>query len=446
MHCIFRIAISTQAGGRPGLRCLTAAACLVVGLTLALAGLAAAADWPGWRGASGDDTTTEASGWPRDGWPGDPVWTAEAGQGATSPIVASGVVYVMGWENETDTVRGLNAADGTELWRQSYPCPGLPRFHRGDESYYHGVTPTPAYDAATGCLFTLSTDGDLCCWDTAAGGQSLWRMNLHDTYQVPARPAVHGGHADHGYTTAPLIYGDWVLVEVGAPEGNLMAFDKRTGTRAWVSQCKDARGQTGGASLITVGGIPCVAVLTISNLVVVRLDRGQEGVTLASYPFETQVGQNTVTPAVAGDIVLLSSGLDMEKTVCLRVAMDGITQLWESRAATRVCCPIVHAGRVYMAYNRLMCLDLATGEIKWMEGGFGEDASCLLTSDEKLVIFGNRKLTLVDIAGTAADRYTELAQKADIGAHYSWPHITLADGRLYVKDDKGKLLCYSLTR
>lgn len=416
--------------------------CLALVTVLLMATLAAGADWPCWRGPAGNDTTTEASGWPRQDWPGDPAWTQDVGEGASSPIVAGGRVYVMGWQGGNDSVYSLDAATGKELWRQSYPCPEYPRFHRGDETWYHGVTPTPAYDATTGYLFTLSTDGDLCCWNDKAGGKSVWRMNLHDTYHVPARPEVHGGHADHGYTTAPLVLGKWLIVEVGAPDGNLMAFDKLTGHRVWVSQCQDARGQTGGASPMTVSGIPCVAVFTISHLVVVRTDRGHEGETLASYPFETQVGQNTVTPAVDGDLVILSSGLDMDKTVCLRVTLGGITKLWEGSAATRVCVPIITRGRVYFAYGTLKCVDLATGETKWGGGMFGEDASCLLTRDDKLIVFGNRKLALVDIAGTAADSYHELALKTGVGAPRSWPHVTLAEGRLFAKDDSGKLLCF----
>ena len=409
---------------------------------LLVARLAVAADWPCLRGPAGNDTTSEASGWPMPNWPGDPVWTQEVGEGATSPIVAGGRLYVMGWQAGKDSVYALDAATGTEIWRQSYPCPEYTRFHSGDEGWYHGVSSTPAYDAATGLLFSLSTHGDLCCWDAKAGGKSVWHMNLHDTYSVPARPAVGGGHADHGYTTSPLVFGKVLLVEVGAPEGNLMAFDKRTGARLWVSQCKDATGQTGGVTPITIRGIPCVAVFTISNLVVVRTDRGHEGETLASYHFETQNGQNTVTPAVAGDKVLLSSGLDMEKTVCLQVGLGGIVKLWEGKATTRVCCPIVIRGRVFMVYEALKCVDFATGATKWTAGTFGEDASLLLTGDDKLIVFGKRKLALVDVAGTSADAYHQLALRANVASAHSWPHVTLAAGRLYAKDDNGKLLCF----
>jgi hypothetical protein len=99
-----------------------------------------------------------------------------------------------------------------------------------------------------------------------------------------------------------------------------------------------------------------------------------------------------------------------------------------------------------MAYGTLKCVDLATGETKWSEGSFGEDGSCLLTRDDKLIVFGNRRLALVDIAGKAADAYHELAVKMNVGAAHSWPHVTLAAGRLFAKDDDGKLLCFVVSK
>ena len=51
-----------------------------------------------------------------------------------------------------------------------------------------------------------------------------------------------------------------------------------------------------------------------------------------------------------------------------------------------------------------------------------------------------------DIAGKAADAYHQLALKANVGAGHSWPHVVLAAGRLFVKDDNGKLLCFVVSK
>jgi outer membrane protein assembly factor BamB len=349
----------------------------------------------------------------------------------------------MGWQGGSDSVFGLDAKTGQELWRQSYKCPEYGRFHTGDEGAYHGVLPTPSYDAATGYLYSLSVDGDLCCWDTRSGGKRVWRMNLYDTYKVPQRPNTGGELRDYGYTSAPLVLGDWLIVEVGATEGNLMAFNKRTGARQWVSQCKDPAGHTGGPAPITVNGISCVAVLTIRELVIVRTDRGHEGETACAYDWLQQFAANVPSPTVEGDEVLLTSGLNISRTVCIRMALGGATEVWESRAFSRACSPVVSRGCVYLAYGPLKCLDLATGETKWTGSSFGDDGSCLATGDGKLIVYGNRKLALVDIADSAAV-YRELALKPGVGSGRCWPHPVLADGRLCVKDDMGKLYCFAV--
>ena len=120
-----------------------------------------AADWPHWRGLQRNDITSESSGWDQGAWPlKAPAWTKIVGRGGTSPIVAEGRLYTMGWADGSDTVYCLDAATGRELWRQSYPCPQYGRRHKGDTGSYDGPSSTPSYDAASAYLYTLSTDGD----------------------------------------------------------------------------------------------------------------------------------------------------------------------------------------------------------------------------------------------------------------------------------------------
>jgi len=85
-------------------------------------------------------------------------------------------------------------------------------------------------------LQTRSPDGALCAWNTAQRGERVWALNLHKDYKVAQRPRVgSSGHRDYGFTTSPFVRDDWLLVEVGAAEGTVIAFDKRTGKEAWRS-------------------------------------------------------------------------------------------------------------------------------------------------------------------------------------------------------------------
>jgi outer membrane protein assembly factor BamB len=387
------------------------------------------------------------SGW-RDGqWRlTGPIWQADVGLGATSPIVARGRLYVMGWNEGQDTLQCLDAATGKQQWQSSYPCPPYSRFAVADQGFYKGPSATPTYDLATDRLYTLSTDGDLICWDVRSQGTVRWRRSLHEICQTSQRPDVGGGIRDYGCTTSPLLHGDWVIVEAGGADGNLVAFDKQSGEVRWRSQCADPAGHTGGLTPLTVGNIPCVAVLTLRNVVAVRLDPGQVGKTLATFPWQTNYGNNIPTPASQGNCLVVTSGQNQSHTMRLEVTPQGIRPLWESPKQASVCSPVIYHGRVYLVRGEVQCLDYESGKALWSGGLFGDDSSCVVTCDSRLVVFGNRKLALVDTAGRSPDQYHELALRPDIGRAYSWPHVAVAGGRLYAKDSPGHLYCFQVGR
>ncbi len=123
---------------------------------------------------------------------------------------------------------------------------------------------------------------------------------------------------------------DWVIVEVGAKGGCLTAFDKRTGERRWASEYGGPAGHTGGLVPITVERVPCVAVLTLNDLLVARLDKGNEGkYSVAAYPWKSAWANNVLTPAGQGDCVLISSR-HTHKSICKgKITLRGAQRLWE---------------------------------------------------------------------------------------------------------------------
>lgn len=412
----------------------------MTGLLLALAALSQ--DWPHWRGPGRSDVVAESSGWGTADWSlKEAAWSKNVGEGSTSPLVVQGRLYVMGWAQGRDSVRCLEAATGKELWKTDYPCPPHGRNHMGDEKFYSGPTATPEFDLTTGRLYTLSADGDLQCWDGGTGKRH-WGLNLYDAYQVPRRPFVGAEQRDYGYITAPLIHGDRVLVQVGAKEGCVMAFDKLSGKRAWVSECTDFAGHTGGLAPMTVQGVPCVAMMTLTNLVVFRLDPGKEGRTVATYPWTTDFGNNVAGPAVFEDSVLITSEYN-HKSICrLKITLDGATKVWESPYSSKACTPLIAKGRVYWAWKRLHCLDLATGAPKWEGGDYGDAGSCIATGDGRILVWGGSgRFSLVE---SASDTFQELIRVGRVLPAVSWPHVVFAGGRLYCKDRDGNLKMFAV--
>ncbi len=408
------------------------------------------ADWDHWRGPTRNDVSAEPSGWDGKTWIKNELWNAAVGEGSSSPLVVGNQVYLTGWSDDHDTLYCLDADSGSEVWRQTYKSPRYGRVAVGDQALYSGACSTPEYDSQTGLLFTLGVDGDLNAWDTRNRGQRAWTLNLYDRYDAPRRPEVaerKKTQRDYGYTSSPLAIGDQLIVEVGGKSGNLVSFDKRDGRELWHSENSDEAGHTGGPVPITVEEVACLAVLTLRNLVVTRIDGQNAGKLVAVYPWTTDFGNNIATAAVSGDSVIVTSAYNHSAICRLKITLAGATKVWETKGiASGVCSPIIHDGRVYWAWRGVHCIDFETGAELWTGGKVGSQGSCILTSDDRLIVYANHgDLTLVDSAKRSPSKYTELAARTVLSKTDAWPHVVLASGRLLCRDRAGSVRCLAVS-
>src|SRR5262249_18286369 len=90
--------------------------------------------------------------------------------------------------------------------------------------YGNGPRCTPTIH--DGRVYALGAVGHLHCLD-AASGEVIWK---HDCVSEFAAK-----YPMWGLACSPLIDGDRVLVQVGAKDGPIMAFDRKTGAVAWKS-------------------------------------------------------------------------------------------------------------------------------------------------------------------------------------------------------------------
>lgn len=400
------------------------------------------ADWLHWRGPHQNGILTDTC----SDLPSREAWHIEAGAGGSTPLVVKETAYVIGWAKGRDTLCALSTSDGHVLWQQSYASPRWARFAKGDQSLYSGTTASPAYDAETRLLFTLGVDGDLHAWDTTKQGEQHWHLNLYDQFKMGQRPKpTRTGHRDYGFTTAPLIYENTLIVEVGSEtDGNLMGFDKRTGKRLWTSRNRDLAGHTGGPVFLRVEGVPCVAVLTLYGLHVARLDGGHEGETVATYEWKTDYANSIASPAVSGASVLITSAYNNKAMHRVDISLaNGATKKWEQRVASKICTPLIHEGFVYWVSGQRVCLNFATGEKLWAEGSYGDAGSMILAKDTLLGFADKGTLFLAD----ADPRTGQQVRKEQRGYFRTevWPHLVLSDGRLLLKDRAGLLRCFDLS-
>jgi hypothetical protein len=131
----------------------------------------------------------------------------------------------------------------------------------------------------------------------------------------------------------------------------------------------------------------------------------------------------------------------------LKITLQGAEKLWETENPSGVCSPVVHKGKIYWAWRGVHCVDLDTGKEIWLGGNVGECGSCIVTKDDRLIVWADQgDLVLAETAERSPAKYTELAMKRRLFGTDVWPHVVLAEGRLFVKDREGNLACFALAK
>ncbi|KKN68586.1 hypothetical protein LCGC14_0450170 [marine sediment metagenome] len=124
----------------------------------------------------------------------------------------------------------------------------------------------------------------------------------------------------------------------------------------------------------------------------------------------------------------------------IRITPGDHVRKWQTGHHALVSTPVVHAGRAYVIFRKLQCVDMAGGKLLWRGGDFGH-GSCLVTGDGKLIVFGNGKLVLID---PAAGKYSQLSRVSGIVDGTCYPQVALSDGVIACKDRAGTLVCLSV--
>ena len=400
---------------------------LILGaVVLGLAGGLQGEDWPIFRGPAHNGISSEKN-W-LGAWPGGQpktLWKKKVGTGYSSMSVAGGRVFTLGNASNTDTLYCFDAATGNETWKLSYP-------QKLERKYYDGG-PSETPTVAGGRVYSLSKQGDVYCLD-AASGREIWHTNVKAVYGLT--------EPEWGFGGSPLVEGNVVFLNAGT-RGT--ALDAATGGKVWSTGSE----VTGYSSVVPVthSGKPALAMMTAKALVVVDPRTGSE---LGRYPWETQYDVNAPDPIVAGGDLVLTSGYKFQEksgtgasTVLVRSTAGGFQKVWQSRdLASQLSTPVLINGYLYGISGNgdepspLRCVDVRTGELKWSSPP--APMGNLTAADGKLIwVAGNGELI---VAAANPGSYQELA-RAQISAGKVWSAPVLANGRLYVRNNKGDITC-----
>jgi outer membrane protein assembly factor BamB len=392
----------------------------ILPLLLLLLAAAAAAEWPQWRGPNRDGN---AAGAARSAWPETlrQRWRIEVGEGHSSPVFGGGRICTFARRAGKEEVSAIDPTGGKVLWRQSYDAP----YTMNPAARAHGEGPKSTPVLGGGRLCTFGISGILACWDGATGKQ-LWRKEFNRQYKSTS-PL-------YGTAMSPVIDGGLLILHAGGHDsGALTALDAATGAEKWRW---DGDGPGYGSPVIaTLGGVKQVITQSQDNVIAVDAASGK---LLWQIPLKTPYTQNSVTPLVAGGVVVLS-GLEYGIAAVRPVRKgDAWTpeRLWQaSDVSLYMNSPVLHGTMLYGFSHRnrgqLFALDLNSGKVLWRgEPRQGENAALLLAGEHLLALQTDGSLTVF----RATVKGLEQVRRYEVASSATWAHPVPVPGGILVKD------------
>lgn len=391
---------------------------MAVLLSFGVARFVQAGDWPQYHGPNRDRISNE-TGWLTQ-WKGDGpqiIWRARLGVGYTSFSIVDGKTYVSGYDKTKgeDNIFCFDAKTGDQIWKYAYKCELIDNLNEGGP----GGTPT----LYKGKVFTVSKEGHFNCLD-AKTGDVVWKKDLKTDLGVKT--------PTWGFATSPLVIDDIIYVDAGV----IAAYKLAGGDPIWKS--KNYGPAYSSPVLFPFEGKTYLVAFPKLGMVVVDINDGKE---FSTYAWDTDYGINAATPIVDGNKVFIASGYNMGG-VMLEIQKDGTAKkLWESKnMRNQMNASVLYKGYLYgFDESQLKCLDAATGELKWSDGGLGKGS--LMIADGKLVILGG-KGELV-IADASPEGLKSSGRKQILGGT-CWSCPVLSNGMLYARNACGDMVALDM--
>ncbi|HZT83405.1 MAG TPA: PQQ-binding-like beta-propeller repeat protein [Gemmataceae bacterium] len=408
---------------------------------LAAALPAFAADWPQWRGPDRTDVSKETGllkTWP-DGGP-KLLWTyRDAGVGYSGPAVVGDRLYSLGADDKEEFVFCLDTKTGKKLWQTAF----TQRFRNG---YGDGPRGTPTVDGDL--LYAIGGTGDLVCLNRTSG-ERQWLVGLKKEL---------GGQmmSGWGYTESPLIDGDKVVCTPGGSKGAVAAFNKKTGELLWRS--KEFTDPAAYSSLMigNGGGIKQYVQMTGQSVAGVDASNGK---LLWRYPRRGPTAA-IPTPIVSGDYVYATSGYGAGCNLVKLVPTDSrlkAEEVYASKSMTNHHGGVIKVGEHVYGYSdnggKWICQDFKTGRVVWptknvppVKLGKGS----ITYADGQFYLYAERDGTCLLVEMTPDGwrengRFTIPEQtKVERQRGHIWTHPTVANGRLYLRD-QDLIFCFDIS-
>lgn len=421
-------------------------------------------DWKSFLGPTHDGMSTETKLLHNFGKGGPTlVWEMRKGTGYSSPAIAGDRLIYFHRSGDREIVVALHPETGGKYWEFSYPTQFEDRY-----GYNNGPRASPVIDGDR--VYTYGAEGKLHCL-RLENGQVVWKRDLLAEYKV--------SQDFFGTATTPLIEGDLLIINVGAPGGpTVVGLNKNTGKQAWgagkewgPSYASPVPATVNGKRRIFVfaGGEskpPSGGLLSIDP---------SNGAVDFSYPWRSRSYEsvNAASPVVAGSQVFVSASYKTGGSLLNILPDMKYSVAWTSQEiGTHFNTAIQKDGYLYAFDGRnepdasLVCIEMKTGKVMWRVNPEW-DETLNIDGVERKQRLGTYRGTLLYVDGLflclgelghllwldlTPQGYKEVSRAWLFAARETWSLPVLSHGLLYVSQHgrdvmrrtPPRLLCYDL--
>lgn len=354
--------------------------------------------WLGWRGPYQNGTSKE-TGLPGQLKTEEALWTVDF-PGASTPVVADGKLYIMGYLGEgpelQEGVACFDAETGKKLWEHKFSD------FLSDIIYTRYATSSPTIDAETGNVYIQGTQGIIAAF--TADGKELWKHSMMEDYGRLTFP--------NGRTASPVVDGDLLITRgitanwgAHGPGGDrFYAFDKVTGELVWSSSPADRPkdnsyslpyfGFLDGRRVLYAtagdGSVVCVNARTGEPIWRVPLGKAGINATVLVHNDDKLVAIYG-TPYEPGQMVAIKIPhvYPTNAATAPIVVQRSQVELWSVDISTSTSSPILVGDKIYVVAEKgdLCAVDVNTGKELWkVKLGIEQRNSCPLFADGKLYV------------------------------------------------------------
>lgn len=327
---------------------------------------ASAADWPRFRGPTGDGAVVGSTAPLRWSEKENLVWRTELpGPGASSPIVSGDRVFLTSYSGYGVDAKDpgdmanlkrhaicLSRRDGRILWQQEVKTTLPDKPYQGQYITMHGYASSSAV-----------TDGKSVYFFFGNAGVHAFTMDGHKLWEASVGTNAH----DWGAGSSPVLYGDLLIVNAAQESNQLLALDSRTGKTVWSVKGFPASWNT--PAIVTVDGHDELVVNTAGKLRAFDPKTGNElwfcqGIKAA------ELCPSVVTHAGVIYVIGSPNGQAMAVRAGGKGDVTATHVVWQISKGSNVGSPVYNDGYLYFVNDsrgKALCVKAETGEIVYEE-------------------------------------------------------------------------------